>query len=198
MEVSDEHQLLNMEVELTIKQEQTIPILPSPHGETLLERVHERYGILHQALRKNLHVVEIQFAYQPITPHIAQQTASRSRYVLAIDSKVKGHIFIEMGVFYLGTKPSPRISALLQRFRDDVTKITAEEYGNYKVAATQANPQSRIAEFSELYLPYFANDAGQFQNVTGAYSNFAELSTIQKAVDPEGFFATRTGGWKFN
>lgn len=50
------------------------------------------------------------------------------------------------------------------------------------------------------YRPIYLNDAMYDQHPLQSYGNnaYARLASIQKAVDPNGFFAGRTGGFKLD
>jgi hypothetical protein len=48
----------------------------------------------------------------------------------------------------------------------------------------------------EEYLPYFMNDAGLDQDVTGSYREANLFAKLKKEIDPNGFFS-RTGGFKY-
>ncbi|KAK5993524.1 putative FAD-linked oxidoreductase [Cladobotryum mycophilum] len=47
------------------------------------------------------------------------------------------------------------------------------------------------------YLPIMMNVADANQNVTGSYRDYASFKSLQQAIDPEGFFRQRGGGFKF-
>lgn len=60
--------------------------------------------------------------------------------------------------------------------------------------------ETKIPEWTngkEYYLPLFMNDAAGDQNVTGTYQEYAKLKGIQEAMDPEGFFPSRGGGFVY-
>jgi hypothetical protein len=49
----------------------------------------------------------------------------------------------------------------------------------------------------DTYLPLFLNDAMYDQPVLQSYRDYEKFKALQKSVDPNGFFSTRTGGFKF-
>lgn len=53
------------------------------------------------------------------------------------------------------------------------------------------------AGMGSQYLPLFMNDAAGDQDVTGSYKDVAKFRALQKSVDPNGFFSTRAGGYKY-
>lgn len=53
------------------------------------------------------------------------------------------------------------------------------------------------AGMGSQYLPLFMNDAAGDQDVTGSYRGVAKFRALQKSVDPNGLFSTRSGGYKY-
>jgi hypothetical protein len=49
----------------------------------------------------------------------------------------------------------------------------------------------------DIYLPLYLNDAAGDQPVMQSYKDYAKLKALQKQVDPNGLFSTRTGGFKY-
>ncbi|KAI0876412.1 hypothetical protein GGS24DRAFT_488605 [Hypoxylon argillaceum] len=47
-------------------------------------------------------------------------------------------------------------------------------------------------------LPYFLNEAHADQDALKTFSSYFLLQQIKKKFDPDGFFATKTGGWSFS
>lgn len=76
---------------------------------------------------------------------------------------------------------------------------TLDEY----VRKTYAGVKSSNYKSGDLdeaeYKPIFYNDAMYDQLPLQSYQNdgYSRLKSIQKSVDPEGFFPSRTGGFKF-
>lgn len=76
---------------------------------------------------------------------------------------------------------------------------TIDEY----VRATYAGVENTHYQSGDLdveeYNPIFLNDAMYDQLTLQSYeqNGYAKLKAIQKAVDPNGFFPSRTGGFKF-
>lgn len=49
----------------------------------------------------------------------------------------------------------------------------------------------------DTYLPLFLNDAMFDQPVLQSYRDYEKFKALQRSVDPDGLFSTRTGGFKF-
>ena len=49
----------------------------------------------------------------------------------------------------------------------------------------------------DTYLPFFLNDAMYDQPVLQSYREYEKFKALQKSVDPNGLFSTRSGGFKF-
>jgi hypothetical protein len=49
----------------------------------------------------------------------------------------------------------------------------------------------------DMYMPLYLNDAAGDQPVMQSYKDYAKLKALQKQVDPNGLFSTRTGGFKY-
>ncbi|KAI3317789.1 FAD-binding domain-containing protein [Xylariaceae sp. AK1471] len=47
-------------------------------------------------------------------------------------------------------------------------------------------------------LPYFLNEAHVDQDALKTFSSYSRLQQIKQKYDPDGFFATKTGGWSFS
>lgn len=73
---------------------------------------------------------------------------------------------------------------------------------SYAQTTYQDVPNTRFAGDDLAYASYnpiYSNDAMPDQHTYQTYAggNFERLKSIQESVDPEGFFATRTGGFKY-
>lgn len=68
------------------------------------------------------------------------------------------------------------------------------------IAATNYQGSMQVTALNDAgYTPIFMNDAMYDQLPAQSYEdgNYQRLKTIQKAVDPTGFFPGRTGGFKY-
>lgn len=50
---------------------------------------------------------------------------------------------------------------------------------------------------SNMYLPLFMNDAMWDQPVMQSYKDYNKFKALQRQVDPNGFWSTRAGGFKY-
>lgn len=83
----------------------------------------------------------------------------------------------------------------------ELSSDDAEAYGLSKKLTDWLDEQvpAWLAEagMGNQYLPLFMNDAAGDQDVTGSYKDSAKFKALQKSVDTNGFFSTRTGGFKY-
>lgn len=49
----------------------------------------------------------------------------------------------------------------------------------------------------ESYNPFFMNDAGPDQDVTGSYKGYRRFAKLQRKFDPNGLWQDRTGGFVY-
>jgi hypothetical protein len=82
-----------------------------------------------------------------------------------------------------------------QQITSDIDTYTKTHYAGV--------PNTRYVEGNltyEEYNPLFLNDAMYDQQPAKSYggNSYERLTAIQKEVDPNGFFSTRTGGFKYN
>lgn len=89
---------------------------------------------------------------------------------------------------------------------DDIAASAAEQItsdiDSYVRTTYAGVPNTRYVEGNltyEEYNPLFLNDAMYDQKPAQSYGNnsYERLRAIQKNVDPNGFFPTRTGGFKY-
>jgi hypothetical protein len=70
-----------------------------------------------------------------------------------------------------------------------MTEWLAERIPQWLASANQS--------IEDFYLPYFMNDATDDQPVTKSYKGYEKFKALQEEVDPQGFFSTRAGGFKY-
>ncbi|KAK7189489.1 FAD binding domain-containing protein [Paraphaeosphaeria sporulosa] len=120
-------------------------------------------------------------ALQPIPKRLARKAMEAGGDMIDLDDEID-RIILEFDLSWLSPLDSARMDVATQKFYTG-SKDLVEQY--------QADDK-----LPEGYLPLFANDAYYRQDYFGRLRTADFARTVRDAVDPSGFFASRTGGWK--
>lgn len=128
----------------------------------------------------------IQFSVdmQPLPAAIGKITESKGGNAMGLTASDPDRIIlIFQGAWNLASEDEKvfKIARELTEWLDEVVPQWMEEAGMPK----------------DMYMPYFINDAMYDQPVLQSYSNYEKFKALQKSVDPNGLFSTRTGGFKY-
>jgi hypothetical protein len=133
-------------------------------------------------------------AFQPMPYIIPQQSVAAGGNALGMKPSDGDRMWMEYDVSWLTALGDNDAHAMAMNIT-----ATIDEYAKTTYAGVASSHyQSGDLEEAE-YDPIFLNDAMYDQLPLQSYENnaYARLKSIQKGVDPDGFFATRTGGFKF-
>ncbi|KAF7569057.1 GlcD FAD FMN-containing dehydrogenase [Pyrenophora tritici-repentis] len=128
----------------------------------------------------------IQFSvdFQPLPSIFGKVSATKGGNAMGLTSSDPDRIvLIYQGAWNLATDDELAygIARKITAWLDEVVPQWLEEAGMPK----------------DLYLPLFMNDAMWDQPVLQSYRDYEKFKALQKSVDPNGFFSTRSGGFKF-
>ncbi|KAI0472788.1 FAD binding domain-containing protein [Xylariaceae sp. FL0804] len=123
-------------------------------------------------------------AFQPVPKQIARVAAAKGGDMLDLDDDVD-RIFIELDY-----------SFLLNSQYDTVDQVMRDTYEG--IASQVEEYQSAGKMPADVYLPLFQNDCFYPEDYFGRLrpERLALAQSVQADVDPTGFFANRTGGFK--
>lgn len=79
---------------------------------------------------------------------------------------------------------------------DDLVQAMGKEFTNALTKKLKVAIQSKAVK-GEEYNPLFMNDAGPDQDVMASYKDSKKFMELQMNVDPEGLWAKRSGGYKY-
>lgn len=148
-------------------------------------------GILHPGFIFSL-------AFQPMPYLIPQQSVAAGGNAIGMTPESGDHMWMEYDISWLTALGDNDAHAMAQNITATVDEWAKATYGGILSTNYKGPTDAATLENGE-YTAIFLNDAMYDQLPLQSYENnaYARLSSIQKAVDPNGFFATRTGGFKF-
>jgi len=125
---------------------------------------------------------------------IAEASVARGGDALDLNPRNGDRLFIGIIVSWETTAGDTTADSIAIKLANDIESYVKSKY--------QGVPNTRYFEGNlayEEYNPIFANDAMYDQAPYKTYGgrSYAKLKSIQKKVDPNGFFPGRTGGFKF-
>lgn len=148
-------------------------------------------GVLHPGFIFSL-------AFQPLPYLIPEQSIAAGGNALGMTPDSGDRMWMEYDVSWLTPLGDKDADTMARNITATVDKWAKETYGgiestNYKGPADPASIEQAG------YLPIFLNDAMYDQRPAQGYGDngYERLKSIQKTVDPHGFFPIRTGGFKF-
>ncbi|KAF2211247.1 hypothetical protein CERZMDRAFT_43502 [Cercospora zeae-maydis SCOH1-5] len=166
----------------------TLPNLPGAQGVDLYNFAFTSFfDGAKEAQLKEIDNYVFSMAFQPIPHQLANNSVNNPSGVnlIGLDPNYGDKVFLEYDVSWLSRLTDQRAAAT-------ITNLTqaAQDYG-----------QSKYANSGDLewgYRPLFMNDAMFNQDPLKSYpaESYARLQQIQRERDPNGFFSTRTGGFK--
>jgi hypothetical protein len=160
---------------------ETIPLPSVDVGADFLGDIYDNWRNTTESVIDAVGVIG-SIAFQPIPKRLARKAKEAGGDMLDLDDDVD-RIILEFDLSWLSPLDNKRMDAATQQFYTG-SKSLVEQY--------QAS-----GKLPEAYLPLFANDAYYRQDYFGRLRTVDHARTVRDAVDPSGFFASRTGGWKF-
>lgn len=145
-------------------------------------------GILHPGFIFSL-------AFQPMPAIIPAQSQLAGGNALGMSPAEGDRMWMEYDISWLTVLGDEDAHSMAINITETIDEYVKTTYANVPSTHYQAGN----LEDAE-YTPIFMNDAMYDQLSLQSYENggFAKLKAIQKSVDPEGFFPSRTGGFKLN
>jgi hypothetical protein len=120
-------------------------------------------------------------AWQPIPKRLARKAKEMGGDLIDLDDEVD-RIILEFNYSYFFPTADERIDEATQRL--------------YKGTGELSRKFTEEGKVPEAYLPLFANDGYFRQDYFGRLRTADYARSVRDRYDPEGFFATRTGGFK--
>jgi hypothetical protein len=145
-------------------------------------------GILHPGFVFSL-------AFQPMPYIIPAQSVAAGGNALGMDPRGGDRMWMEYDISWLTAAGDADADAMARNITE-----TIDEYAKTTYAGVESSHfQEPESDWEVEYTPIFMNDAMYDQLPLQSYENngYERLKAIQKSVDPQGFFPSRTGGFKF-
>ncbi|KAF2866830.1 hypothetical protein BDV95DRAFT_598711 [Massariosphaeria phaeospora] len=161
---------------------ETIPIPSSANAVEVMEGLHSHWRNI-SSTTLGVPGIVASIAWQPFPRKIAQEARARSPDLIDADDSVD-RIIIEMNYSFIPQSEYERMA--------DTVEATYSGVRN-RVLEWQAS-----GKLPEAYLPVFMNYGFYRQDYFGRLrpENRALARSVANSVDPQGFFRTRTGGWR--
>lgn len=149
-----------------------------------------KYGVLHPGFIFSM-------AYQPMPYLIPAQSVAAGGNALGMTPESGDHMWMEYDISWLTSLTDDLAHSMAMNITATVDEWAKANYGGIK-STNYKGPTDPAGLENDEYTAIFLNDAMYDQLPLQSYDNngYARLTTIQKAIDPDGFFATRTGGFK--
>lgn len=126
---------------------------------------------------------------------IIQASADVGENALGLDPRNGDRLWIDLNVSWLTAVDDEVASTIITQLATDIETYTESTYPGIP-NTRYVSGNLRYEEFNPIY----SNDAMPDQTPYKTYGrdNYVRLKSIQRAVDPDGFFNTRTGGFKYD
>ncbi|KAI1085388.1 hypothetical protein F5B20DRAFT_518142 [Whalleya microplaca] len=161
---------------------ETIPMPSAENGELVMQGLHAHWRNVSDSTLLVPGIIA-SIAYQPFPKRIAQAARERSEDLIDADDAGQ-RLIIELNYSFLPVTPYDTIATTLE-----------ETYGGVRerVLGWQAD-----GTLDDIYLPIFMNYGFYRQDYFARLrpENAAFANEVATAVDPDGFFRNRQGGWK--
>lgn len=133
-------------------------------------------------------------AFQPLSKMMSAASQAAGGNIMQLDPDHGDRMWIEIDVSWLTSLGDDSAYSIIRNISSSIE--------SYAEAAYPGVTNTRYVEGSlieEEYNPLFLNDAMTDQNPVQTYGNstYAKLQETYKKYDPDLFFATRTGGFKY-
>jgi len=131
---------------------------------------------------------------QPMQALIAQASVNAGGDAINLDPGNGDRVWIDLLVSWETAAVDTVADDIMVNLQTNIDTYTQQRYPGVPNTRYVAGDLSY-----EEYNPIYLNDAMFDQKPMQTYggTSYARLKAIQKAVDPEGFFPTRTGGFKY-
>ncbi|KAF2275893.1 FAD-binding domain-containing protein [Westerdykella ornata] len=159
---------------------ETTPVPPSEHGAEVLGAYYNHWRNITEGLLAVPGFLGA-MALQPIPKRLARKAKEMGGDLLDLDDDVD-RLIIEVNYSYLSASDDKKIDKALQKF--------------YKGTGDLIRRFQKNGKLPKAYLPLFANDGYYRQDYFGRLRTADFARRVRDRYDPEGFFATRTGGFK--
>lgn len=155
---------------------------------------------------------DMSFAVQPMPRHIMQASKdANGGNALGLDPKNGDKVWIEYDFAWLSPLCDGKCDDFLRKLVKDAHDLHVTKYGgihptNYESGDLEflryvlcLSPKTVYLLTRHSYNPLFMNDALDTEPVLESYGldTYTRLRSIQHAYDPDGFLATRQGGFSF-
>jgi hypothetical protein len=120
-------------------------------------------------------------AFQPIPKRLARKAREMGGDLIDLDDDVD-RIILEFNYSYISSLADEKIDQATQQL--------------YKGSGDLTRKFTEAGKLPQAYLPLFANDGYFRQDYFGRLRTADFARSVRDRYDPEGFFATRTGGFK--
>ena len=147
-------------------------------------------GILHPGFIFSL-------AFQPMPYVIPAASVAAGGNALGMNPNEGDRMWMEYDVSWLTALGDDDAHSMAMNITATIDEYAMTTYAGVKNSHYNGGDGGDLEDAE--YRPIFLNDAMYDQMPLQSYEgdNYDRLKSIQKSVDPDGFFATRTGGFKF-
>lgn len=162
---------------------ETIPVPNAVHGPEVMQSFFDFWVQTSDTIKFTPGLIA-NVAFQPLPKRMLLKAQEKGGDLMAIDASVN-RIVIELNYSFLGNGSYP-----------EVDNVMRASYNGFRDIVTGHQATGKLP--NNVYLPLFMNDCFYAQDYFGRLkpSMKALAQRVQAAVDPTGFWHSRTAGWK--
>lgn len=160
---------------------ETIPLPSADVGADFLGDIYNHWRNTTESVIDTLGLIG-SIAFQPVPKRLARKAKEAGGDLLDLDDDID-RVILEFDFAWISSLDNERMDAAVKKLPQGAKQIV-DEY-------------TAAGKLPEAYLPLFGNDAYYSQDYFGRLRTADFARRVRDQYDPEGFFASRTGGWKF-
>lgn len=165
-----------------------------PNNPELYHEIRAKWKELcsrHLRFDKFLHAATsvLSVVFQPFPSIIGQRSEAAGGNAMGLTGSDPDRIIIELQTLH----SNPADDELIRGIARDMTAWLETKLPGWLQEARTSDQDGA----SQVYMPFFMNDAESDQEVTSSYREREKLKALQAEVDPEGIYRRRLGGHKY-
>ncbi|GAW24266.1 hypothetical protein ANO14919_138490 [Xylariales sp. No.14919] len=162
---------------------ETLPLPNKANGVEVMQKIFDHWVDVSNTAQLIPGLIA-SIAFQPLPKRLAQVARAKGGDMIDVDDDID-RIVLELDYSFLSNLSDPKVDKTMQ-----------DTYGGFKTIIEDYQDSGLLPK--DVYLPLFQNDCYYPQDYFGRLKpeKLALARRVQAEVDPDGFWKTRTGGFK--
>ncbi|KAI0420078.1 FAD binding domain-containing protein [Xylaria grammica] len=162
---------------------ETLPLPNEANGVEVMQKIFDHWVDVSNTAQLIPGLIA-SIAFQPLPKRLAQVARAKGGDMIDVDDDID-RIVLELDYSFLSNLSDPKVDKTMQ-----------DTYGGFKTIIEDYQDSGLLPK--DVYLPLFQNDCYYPQDYFGRLKpeKLALARRVQAEVDPDGFWKTRTGGFK--